>query len=242
MYNKGYGSDIDTGYTNDQTNTHDYYRNDVPVGSDAHSAGKGGANIEEMLFYSGSASRGADYSASGRNSSQAAQPSEKKRTYTVYEESDGQAEKDYRAYSHEDYGQAEAARRAPSREEGGQVETEYDEDAMPSQTTLQFLGRGSDMMDDYRDDGEGRSRNSFHITARGKLLIAVYAVAIAIILILIVLNTRLLKNMNSQIDFQQSKINAILEENRALETRLDYLMSDEVIEKTAEDELGMVHD
>ena len=116
-----------------------------------------------------------------------------------------------------------------------------DEDVYPSVTTMQYKKGGVNPLEDFRpEDGEETDKR-YKITTKGKIIVAVYALVLSIVLLLIVLNTSLLKNMNAQISYQQSQITQLTEYNQALTNRLEYVMSDEVIEQKA-DMLGMMHD
>lgn len=116
-------------------------------------------------------------------------------------------------------------------------------DQLPSETTRQFIEEelNKNPYQDYREEGETANSRRYKISTKGKVIAAVYAIVIASILALIVLNTRLLKNMDSQIAFQQAEINALMERNQELGETYDYVRSNEVIEQKAQD-LGMIHD
>ncbi|MBR1891471.1 MAG: hypothetical protein IJ811_03135 [Clostridia bacterium] len=141
------------------------------------------------------------------------------------------------------------AQNAPARnaeqgyaEQGYTDQTAYEDqaDIYPSVTTLQFQKGGVNPYEDYRE--EKKTEKGFSISPKAKILIAVYAIAVAIIMALIIINTRLLKDMNAQINTQQAKLNAIVKVNEDLGERLEYVMSDQVIEQKAQLDLGMIHD
>ena len=237
MYNKGYDINGNGGYQPQPENTHDYYRSDVPTGdgmgggSGAGYGGSGGGagyggNIEEMLFYPGadggsrsSYDTGAE-SAGVATARQAQAQAAPRRSATMYAEPDTYTE--------------------PTPSYG--AEEEFDEDAYPSVTTMQFRERETNPYEDYREENEPIFGKRYKISTKGKIIVAVYALAIITVLLLIILNTRLLKNMNAQISDRQAEIVRLQQENRALGERLEYVMSDEVVEQKAESVLGMVHD
>ncbi len=129
----------------------------------------------------------------------------------------------------------------PQREENSNPYVDYSEDELPSQTTMQFKDREQNPYEDYHESYESASERRYKISTKGKVIAAVYAIVIATILTLIVLNTRLLKNMDSQIAAQNAEINQLLEQKVELGETFNYVTSDEVIEQKAQ-ELGMIHD
>ena len=127
----------------------------------------------------------------------------------------------------------------------GETEFEpYNEDTYPSVTTMQFkepYDEDEYPYEEFRDGERSASGKRFSVTTRGKIIAAVYAIVVATILLLIILNTRLLKNMNTQIAAKETEIVRLTEDNRVLAERLGDAMSNETIEAAAE-ALGMVHD
>ena len=220
MYNKDQYNLNANGYQTEKKNdTQNYYRNDVPTGSGASPYG---GNLEEMLFYNGSANPsqgGGSPSAFGAQAQAERSPSS---SQTVYAEPEQVRETGY-------YSQAAK-------------EEVFDEDAYPSVTTMQFKDREANPYEDYREENETYRSKRFKVTTKGKVLVAVYALVVMTILLLIVLNTRLLKNMNAQIESQQMRITTLKEETELLDKKLDYVRSDAVIEQKAASELGMIHD
>ncbi len=129
----------------------------------------------------------------------------------------------------------------PQREEDYNSYADYSEDELPSQTTMQFKDREQNPYQDFHEEYETPSERRYKISTKGKVIAAVYAIVIATILTLIVLNTRLLKNMDSQIAAQNAEINQLLQQRVELDETFNYVTSDEVIEQKAQ-ELGMIHD
>ena len=77
------------------------------------------------------------------------------------------------------------------------------------------------------------------INTKGKVMIAVYALVVLTIFALIIMNTRLIKNMNESISEQEMRIENLIEENQALQAQYEFVSSDEeVLRKAAE--MGMV--
>ncbi|MBP5177157.1 MAG: hypothetical protein ILP02_01090 [Clostridia bacterium] len=170
-------------------------------------------DLEDRLFYSRAQSQADVYGAQAAKASPA-------RSQTVYAEPEREVN-DY-------YSQ-------PA------VEEVFDEDAYPSVTTMQFREREANPYEDYREDNETYRSSKYKITTKGKVLVAVYALVIATILMLIILNTRLLKNMNAQIAVQQTRITTLHREAEALSERLENVSSDQVVGEKAR-EMGMIHD
>lgn len=117
-----------------------------------------------------------------------------------------------------------------------------DDDLVPSETTMQFVGEervrlyeamnAIDDKDNYVAAKEG-------LSGRNKIMIAVYAIVVLTIFTLIVLNTRLLKTMDMSIDEQEAQVSELVLENTRLSERYSVVSSDEEITRRAE-ELGMV--
>lgn len=144
---------------------------------------------------------------------------------------------------------------APQREEGASVydtrekevfdNSENEErvvsDSTPGPTTMQFRSTAlhNDPYQDYQDETAERDDKRYRINTKSKVLIAVYAVVVAAIFTLIVLNTRLLKNMNAKISSQQSQIQILRDAGEQLKSELEFVSSDEEIERRAA-ELGYV--
>lgn len=116
--------------------------------------------------------------------------------------------------------------------------SKLDPDQRPTDVTMQFMG-SKNPYEDYHEEGEEIADRRYKISTKGKVIAAVYAIVIATILALIILNTRLLKNMDSQIAYQQTEINALVKQQQQLGNEFDYVRSDAVIEQKAS-ELGMV--
>ena len=93
--------------------------------------------------------------------------------------------------------------------------------------------------EDFRSDYEVESDKRYRINTKGKVLIAVYAIVVAAIFALIILNTRLLKNMNNAISSQQSRLESLKQETEQLREELSSVSDDEEIERKAF-EMGMI--
>ena len=72
-------------------------------------------------------------------------------------------------------------------------------------------------------------------------MIAVYALVVLTIFALIIMNTRLIKNMNESISEQEMRIENLIEENQALQAQYEFVSSDEEVLRKAV-EMGMVRE
>lgn len=117
---------------------------------------------------------------------------------------------------------------------------EFDEDLIPSSTTMQFESdEDNDIYEEVRPKNETDLQKKYKINTKGKVLIAVYALVIATILSLIVINSRMLKSLDNSISGYAGKITELTEQYTNVNAELDYVKSDEVIIEKAE-AMGMV--
>ncbi len=112
-------------------------------------------------------------------------------------------------------------------------------DDMPSITTMQFMDRTANPLQDYRPSHEAEADKDYKINARGKILVTVYALVIATIFALIILNTRLLKSMDATIVEKQTELQELKAQSQVLSDELDFVSSDAEIERKAM-EMGMI--
>ena len=119
----------------------------------------------------------------------------------------------------------------------------YDiEDVTPSSTTMQFTeNEDSEIYEEIRKGKKSEVEKSYRINTKGKVLIAVYALAVVTILALIFLNARMLRNLDGSIEKYNDTVTQLNEQTVRLSDRLDYVSSDEVIVQKAES-FGMVSD
>ena len=118
----------------------------------------------------------------------------------------------------------------------------FEEESTPGRTTMQFVEEEqlhTNPYEDFRGDYEVENDKRYRINTKGKVLIAVYAIVVAAIFALIILNTRLLKNMNNAISSQQSRLESLKQETEQLREELSSVSDDEEIERRAL-EMGMV--
>ena len=113
-----------------------------------------------------------------------------------------------------------------------------DEDLVPSSTTMQFESYDdNDIYEEVHSKNETDLQKKYKINT--KVLIAVYALVVATILSLIVINSRMLKSLDSSISGYASQVTELTEEYAKVNEELDYVKSDDVIIEKAE-AFGMV--
>lgn len=113
---------------------------------------------------------------------------------------------------------------------------EVSEDLTPTMTTIQYR---SDL---YRDEQRvvKEEKKGYSMTAKGKLLMCVYAIVVAVVLALIIINTSVLNNLDSSIAAREAELNSVMTQSQALKDEIAELTSDSSIISRAEEELGMV--
>ncbi len=116
------------------------------------------------------------------------------------------------------------------------------EDAMPSKTTMQFVNiDDEDFYEEVSAKRETKEEKSYKLSAKSKVLIAVYALVIITIISLIILNSRMLKSLDTSINDYTVRIETLQEQYKAVTEELDYVSSDDVISMKAE-EMGMIRE
>ncbi len=117
---------------------------------------------------------------------------------------------------------------------------EVDENLVPSSTTMQFESYDeNDIYEEVRPKNETDLQKKYKINTKGKVLIAVYALVVATILSLIVINSRMLKSLDTSISGYANKVTELTEEYAKVTEELDFVKSDAVIVEKAE-AFGMV--
>ncbi len=109
--------------------------------------------------------------------------------------------------------------------------SQCDEDIRPTSTTMQFGENDVDQMKMELQRGEESKETSYRLNFKGKMVVAIYALALAVIMTLIVLNTGILARLSTE---NEAKA-AVLAEKQAVVMELSEQIeakSDEyVIEK-----------
>ncbi len=113
---------------------------------------------------------------------------------------------------------------------------EASEDLTPTMTTIQYR------TDLYREEQRAATeeKKGYSMTAKGKLLMCVYAIVVAVVLALIIINTSVLNNLDSSIAAREAELSSVAAQAQALQDEISELTSAESIISRAEEELGMI--
>ncbi len=113
---------------------------------------------------------------------------------------------------------------------------EAEEDLTPTSTTIQYR------TDLYREEQRDlvEEKKGHQMTAKGKLLMAVYAVVVVVVLALIIINTSVLNSLDSEVSARERQLSEVVAQAQAADDRIDYLTDPDTIIQRAQDELGMV--
>ncbi len=122
------------------------------------------------------------------------------------------------------------------------------EDTMPSATTMAYRSHSQikgnlsienpSHLYEYESLRAREEDKQYKINSKGKVLMAVYAIVVLTIFALIVLNTRLLRNMNNDVAMMENRIQALQTQQQELQDELSFVSSDAEIERKAI-EMGM---
>lgn len=126
---------------------------------------------------------------------------------------------------------------APYYEQAAYAEDVTDADLMPTETTNQY--RDSLYREERPAEHAQEKKKGFALTARNKLLIAVYSIVVVVVLALIIVNTSVLGSLDAEVTAREAALNAAIETSQSLEAEIDYYTDADTIISRAEDELGM---
>jgi cell division protein FtsL len=109
---------------------------------------------------------------------------------------------------------------------------------------MQFIGSKDRryIYEDFSDTEtavDEEDESAYKINTKGKVMIAVYALVVLTIFALIIMNTRLIKNMNESINEQEMRIETLMQEQQELQAQYEFVSSDEEVLRKAS-EMGMV--
>lgn len=114
------------------------------------------------------------------------------------------------------------------------------DDLKPSSTTMQFTETDMDTL--YQDLQKEEEKQGYYLNAKGKLMIALYALVVVAIMALIIINTSVLSALNLSMREKTENLASLKAEYQALDEKLNEISSDEHVIEIAEGEYNMVKD
>ncbi|MBE5742738.1 MAG: hypothetical protein E7360_05455 [Clostridiales bacterium] len=103
-------------------------------------------------------------------------------------------------------------------------------DLKPTSTTMQFeKSEQNDIYEEINAKRDLKEEKGYKINAKGKVLIAVYALVVVTIFSLIVLNSRMLRNLDNSIDNYSAQVQTLTEQRNEVYNELSEVMSDDVV-------------
>lgn len=115
-----------------------------------------------------------------------------------------------------------------------------EEDITPTPTTMQFgKAEANPVLDDMERQKREQSE-SYKLNAKGKFVVALYAVAVALILTLIVLNTGILAVLSKNNAESVAKLSARVQEYNSVVAEIEEASSESHVVSVAENEYGMI--
>ena len=112
------------------------------------------------------------------------------------------------------------------------------EDLKPSSTTMQFTETDMDTL--YQDLQQEEESKGYYLNAKGKLMIALYALVVVAIMALIIINTSVLSALNLSFREKSENLAALQSRYEEMNRKLDEISSDEHVIEIAEDEYNMI--
>ena len=112
------------------------------------------------------------------------------------------------------------------------------EDLKPSSTTMQFTETDMDTL--YQDLQQEEESKGYYLNAKGKLMIALYALVVVAIMALIIINTSVLFALNLSFREKSENLAALQSRYEEMNRELDEISSDEHVIEIAEDEYNMI--
>lgn len=113
-----------------------------------------------------------------------------------------------------------------------------DDDIRPTSTTLQF---GNEQGEDIRNElREEKNDSLFNLSAKGKLAIVLYSVAVVIVMALIIINTGVLAALSNANSKAEAELYALRNEYTVISEKIESASSDSRISEIAEKDFGMI--
>lgn len=103
---------------------------------------------------------------------------------------------------------------------------EENEDLTPTATTIQYR---TDLYADEKPAAQVSERKRFSLTAKGKLLMAVYAVVVVVVLALIIINTSVLRSLDASVAEKQAELDAAIARAEQVADDIEVATSDETV-------------
>ena len=149
-----------------------------------------------------------------------------------------QAEEEAKAAEQAAIAEAQAQAQAQMQEVAPEV---YEEDDVhPTSTTMQFgVGETESVIKDLTKTRESE-KSSYKLNAKGKIVVALYAVAVMVILALIVINTGVLASLKRSNAALADDVAAVAAEYDRLVAEIDTVSSDDYVINAAENIYNMV--
>ena len=104
------------------------------------------------------------------------------------------------------------------------------EDLMPTATTIQYKSG----LFEGEKPATVAEKKGVSITAKGKLLMAIYALVVVVILALIIVNTSVLRTLDSDVAEQEARLTQVMSRHAEVEAHIAEITSDEYIIDWAE--------
>lgn len=114
-----------------------------------------------------------------------------------------------------------------------------EDDIRPTSTTMQFGDLDINVVrQEMRSDDEESEKHK--LNAKGKLVIALYALAVTIILALIVINTGIINVLSNGNVEKQAMLDQMVNEYNDIRSEISYVTSDGYVIDVAENQYGMI--
>ena len=112
-----------------------------------------------------------------------------------------------------------------------------DEDIRPTSTTMQF---GDDQVRKDMVKDTCAEHHSYHLNKSGKIVVALYALAVTVLMALIVLNTGVLAKLSAKAQAKEMQLNEAIASYNTLRNEVEQMTDSARILDIAQNELGMV--
>ena len=118
--------------------------------------------------------------------------------------------------------------------------TMQDDDIRPTSTTMQFGDGDIDQMYKEMNRASESVKESYHLNAKGKIVIVLYSLAVMVILALIAINTGMLATLSGTQEAKTAELNSKIAEYNVLQQEIESISSNSYVINQAENVIGMV--